>query len=90
MGGNNTPISGNTWQTIQIRKSVVPQHQILNVPGPPAKRAEREANGFAILHLQRAFTYEAGLIHLPSDFDGDERRTVWILCDFNVRNPVAM
>ena len=64
------------------------RYQSLNVPGSSTERAKRVANDFVIIHLQRHFTYEMDFIHLPSDFDCDERKNIWNLCDFNVQKPI--
>ena len=64
------------------------RYQSLNVPGVSNERAQRVANDFAMIHFQRPFTYDTDFIHLPSDFDCDERKNVWILCDFNIRKPI--
>ena len=64
------------------------RYQSLNMPGVSIERAKRVANDFSKIHFQMHFTYETDFIHLPYDFDCDERKNVWILCDFNVRKPI--
>jgi hypothetical protein len=57
----------------------------VNVPGLPSNRAQQVADDFAVSKLSRHFSYDQDFIHCPSDFDSDTRTSVWILCDFNVR-----
>ncbi|KAE8442990.1 hypothetical protein EG329_002453 [Mollisiaceae sp. DMI_Dod_QoI] len=57
----------------------------VNVPGLPSNRAQQVADDFAISKLSRHFSYDQDFIHCPSDFDSDTPKSVWILCDFNVR-----
>ena len=57
-----------------------------NVPGLPHDRAYKVAEDFALWMLQRHFSYDQDFVHCPSDFDTDLKKTVWILCDFNIRN----
>ena len=65
------------------------RYQTLNVPGSSIERATKVANDFAIIHFERHFSYDTDFIHLPCDFDCEESKNVWILCDFNVQNPIA-
>lgn len=64
------------------------RYKSTNVPGPAAERAKRVATDFASNHLERPFDYNRDFIHLPSDFDCSEPKTIWILCDFNVQKPI--
>lgn len=59
-----------------------------NVPGPAAERARRVADDFASIYLHKTFAYDQDFIHLPTDFDCAETKRIWILCDFNVQDPV--
>lgn len=63
------------------------RYNSLDVPGLSSNRAQRVADDFAVLKLSRHFSYDQDFIHCPSDFDSDTSRSVWILCDFNVRDP---
>lgn len=67
-------------------KRVAIRYSTLNVPGLPGERAKRVASDFATLNFSRQFSYDQDFIHLPTDFDSDTSKSVWILCDFNVYN----
>jgi hypothetical protein len=68
--------------TCSIRIAI--QYTTTDVPTPPAERATKVADDFATKSLKRPFNPSRDHIHLPTDFDSDERRQVWILCDFRV------
>ena len=61
------------------------RYNTVNVPGLPSHRAQQIADDFAISKLLRHFSYDQDFIHCSSDFDSDAPKSVWILCDFNVR-----
>lgn len=42
----------------------------------------------SLRHFHRPFNYTTDLVHLPCDFDSTERKNVWVLCDFNVQEPI--
>ena len=58
-----------------------------NVPGEPLKRGRRIATEFAQVMLDRGLTHN-DFIHLPADFYSDTSQTLYILCDFNIRDKV--
>ncbi|XMA19878.1 hypothetical protein WAI453_012669 [Rhynchosporium graminicola] len=62
------------------------RYNTLNVPGLPSHRAQQVADDFAILKLSRHFSNDQDFIHCPSDFDSSASKSVWILCDFNIRD----
>lgn len=62
------------------------RYKAVNVPGPASDRAQNIAYSFAMSKLLRPFSYNDDFIHLPTDFDGDTTKWIWILCDFNVRD----
>src|SRR4051812_9836589 len=82
-----------------MEQEIIPVHQretrvlirynTVNVPGLPTDRARRVAEDFASSRMSRHFSYERDFIHCPPDFDCDTKKYVWILCDFNVRNPLS-
>lgn len=78
MAMKNTPEMADEVR-IAIRYTTV------NVPGSPSNRAQQVADDFAVSKLSRHFSYDQDFIHCPPDFDSDTRKSVWILCDFNVR-----
>jgi len=59
------------------------------IPGPPADRAKRIANDFAILNLGRNFTWDRDHIHYPSNFDSEEKISLWMLVDFNIKDQIS-
>ena len=65
------------------------KYKTTNVPGLPHERAQRVANDFASSIIFRSFSYAQDFIHLPSDFDCPEPKSIWILCDFNVHTPIS-
>ncbi|KAI9841023.1 MAG: hypothetical protein M1837_001053 [Sclerophora amabilis] len=64
------------------------RYMTIEVPGLPHKRAERVAEDFTSRYLQRHFSYSEDFIHCPSDFDADNAKRVWILCDLNIREHI--
>jgi len=62
------------------------RYNTLDVPGLSSNRAQRVADDFAVWKLSRHFSYDQDFIHCPSDFDSDTSKSVWVLCDFNVRD----
>ena len=64
-----------------------------NIPTEPSGRVARIANDFAqrTSGLMRTFSWDTDYIHLPGDFDSEDRSVTWIICDFNVhgRLPAA-
>ncbi|KAL2062920.1 hypothetical protein VTL71DRAFT_5992 [Oculimacula yallundae] len=54
------------------------------IPGPPGDRARRIADDFATLNLGRSFTWDRDHIHFPSNFDSEEKISLWMLVDFNI------
>jgi hypothetical protein len=58
------------------------------IPGPPADRARRIADDFAILNLSRNFTWDRDHIHYPSNFDSEEKISLWMLVDFNIKDQI--
>jgi hypothetical protein len=68
----------------EIRVAI--RYNTVNVPGLSIDRAQRIAEDFASSKLGRHFSYDQDFIHCPSDFDSDTPKSVWILCDFNVRD----
>jgi hypothetical protein len=56
-----------------------------DIPGLQSDRGSRVADDFAMWTLSRHFSYDTDFIHLPAEIDGDIQKSVWILCDFNVR-----
>jgi hypothetical protein len=75
----------NTTMAEELRIAI--RYNTLNVPSLPNHRAEHVANDFAIWKLSRRFDHDRDFIHRPSDFDSSAAKSVWILCDFNVRHP---
>lgn len=59
-----------------------------SVPSSVSDRARYVANDFATQSLGRSFDYGQDFVHLPSDFDTSEPKNIWILCDFNIRDPI--
>jgi len=59
------------------------------IPGPPADRAKRIADDFAMLNLGRNFTWDRDHIHYPSNFDSDEKIPLWMLVDFNIKDQIS-
>lgn len=64
------------------------RYQSTNVPSSTSDRARYVANNFAAQSLGRSFDYSQDFVHLPSDFDTSKPKNIWILCDFNVRDPI--
>lgn len=60
------------------------RYTTVDILGLPSGRAQQVANDFAILKLSRHFNYKNDFIHCPSDFNSNESKSVWILCNFNV------
>ena len=58
------------------------------IPGAPADRAKRIADDFAILNLGRPFTWDRDYIHYPSDFDSEDKISLWMLVDFNIKDQI--
>lgn len=73
-------LNGETRVTLRYRT--------LDVPGAASDRGHRVANDFAVRHFHRPFNYTTDLVHLPCDFDSTERKNVWVLCDFNIQEPL--
>lgn len=64
------------------------RYRSTNVPGSVSDRARFVASDFATRSLGRSFDYSQDFVHLPFDFDTAEPKNIWILCDFNVRDPI--
>ena len=62
------------------------RYNTTDVPGLSVDRAQRIANDFALWKLSRQFSYDLDYIHCSPEFDSDDSKAVWILCDFNVRD----
>jgi len=59
------------------------------IPGPPADRAKRIADDFAMLNLGRNFTWDTDHIYYPCGFDSEEKKPLWMLVDFNIKDQIT-
>lgn len=73
------------FPTLQSELRVVIRYKTTDIPGSPVDRARRVMNEFAMLHLKRPFSWNTDHIHFSSDFDSENSKHVWIMCDFNVK-----
>lgn len=79
-----------------MTENLIPQQEIriairfktTNVPGGLMDRARRVAEDFATSNLSRRFSFDYDFIHFHPDFYLTTPRSVWMLCDFNVREKV--
>jgi len=71
--------------TLQSELRVVIRYQTTNIPGSPIDRARRVVNDFAMPRLKRPFSWNTDHIHCSSDFDSENSKHVWIMCDFNIK-----
>ena len=81
-------MAGADQPSEQTQVRVALRYVTSNVPGLPAESANRVASDFAIIHLLRSFTPNTDFIHLPCDFDSEEGKRIWVLCDFNIERPI--
>lgn len=65
------------------------RYTTVDIPGPPAGRPNRIVDDFATCQLHRNFSQSRDFVHLCTDFDSEDPKRVWILCDFNIREPRA-
>jgi hypothetical protein len=73
--------------TLQSELRVVIRYKTTDIPGSAVDRARRVVNEFALQHLKRPFSWNTDHIHCSSDFDSEHSKHVWIMCDFNVKEP---
>ena len=73
------------FPTLQSELRVVIRYKTTDIPGSPVDRARRVVNEFAIPHLKRPFSWNTDHIHCSSDFDSENSKHVWIMCDFNIK-----
>ena len=71
--------------TLQSELRVVIRYKTTDIPGSPVDRARRVVNEFAMPHLKRPFSWNTDHIHCSCDFDSENSKHVWIMCDFNIK-----
>lgn len=79
-----------------MTENLIPQQEIrvairfntTNVPGKLMDRPRRVTEDFATSKLSRRFSFDYDFIHLHPDFYLTTAQSVWMLCDFNVREQV--
>lgn len=79
------PCGKRVLPTLQSELRVVIRYKTTDIPGSPVDRARRVVNEFAMPHLNRPFSWNTDHIHCSSDFDSENSKHVWIMCDFNIK-----
>jgi hypothetical protein len=84
MDGQCDQTSNRALSTLQSELRVAIRYKTTDVPGSPIDRAQRVVNEYATQYLQRRFSWNTDHIHCSSDFDSEDSKPVWIMCDFNI------
>jgi len=66
------------------------RYKTIDVPASSSDRAQRVADDFAAHLLQRPFSWDTDYIHFGEGFDSETPKWVWIICDFNLTQRIAV